>query len=306
MEYIVAIKYSKDLLANVTDVMYGWMSFEQDAHNYTIKVAKKDNNQILYGLDAAHFTIDYITKNYPAPYTLCLSGGVDSQAMLYAWHTSGKSYNTMSVIYNVDMNLHDLQTLDEFSTQHSIKINYVDFDLLNFYQTDYLDYVHQYKCGSPHFCTFMKFSELVKEGTVLFSGNPLIKNNYRFFGTNELGLYRYGQISGRNIVAGFFLETKEIAYSFQTPNLFSDETKGHIARSKIESYRYSGYPVISQKEKITGFEKIKDYYDANYSHLVTTKDKLYRGYNGSMRTYDLLLRNKYERLYNDKYNMVFL
>lgn len=283
------------------------MSFEEDPNNnYKITVSKPDNNSILYGLDAAYFTIDYIIANYPPPYTLCLSGGIDSQAMLYAWHSSGKAYNTMSIVYNKDMNLHDLQTLIEFSKLHGIEINYVEFDLLGFYQTDYLDYVHKYRCGSPHFCAFMKFSEIVQEGTVLFSGSPLLKNNSRLFGTNELGLYRYAQVSQRNIVPGFFLETKEIAYSFITPDTFNDNTKGHIARPKIESYRYNGYPVISQKDKITGFEKVKDYYDIHYTYLVTTKDKLYRGYNGSTRTYDLLLRNKYERLYFDKYNMVFV
>lgn len=285
--------------------MLDWIIVEElDNCSYLLTVSKKDKDQSIHGLAAAHYTIDYICNNYPPPYTLCVSGGVDSQAMLYAWHTSGKSYNTMSVVYNNGMNDHDLQTLVEFSQLHNIKINFVDFDLLNFYQTDYLEYVHKYRCGSPHFCAYMKFSELVNEGTVLFSGTPTNKNLNKLFGTNELSLYNYAKISGRNFVPYFFLETKEITYSFAHPPKFSDDTIGHISRDKIERLRYNGYPVISQKVKITGFEKVKDYYDNNFAHLVTARDKLYRGFNGSMRVYDLLLRNKYERLYPDKYSYI--
>lgn len=285
--------------------MIDWILIEENNNFYNIKIPKVNEITAKYGLDAAHYNIDYITKNYPPPYTLCLSGGVDSQAMLYAWHTSGKSYNTMSVRYNNDLNDHDLQTLVEFSTIHNIKINYVDFDLLKFYETDYLDYVHKYRCGSPHFCAYMKFSEIVQEGTVLFSGTHTKPNFKTLFGTNELGLYRYGKISKRSIVPYFFLETKEIAWSFKVPKIFSEETKGHISRGKIERFRYNGYPVISQKVKITGFEKVKDYYDIHYSHMVKPQDKL-QGLNKSTRTYDILLRNKYERIYDDKYQQVMV
>ncbi len=282
--------------------MFDWIKVEEDNCFYKFTLPKRDLNQTLYGLAAAHYNIDFICRNYPAPYTLCISGGVDSQAMLYAWYTSGKPYNTMSVKYNTDMNRHDLETLEEFSQIHNISINYVDFDLLNFYQTEYLDYVNKYKCGSPHFCTYMKFSEIITNGTVIFSGTAPNPNFTKLFGVNELGLYRYAKISGRSVVPFFFLETKEMAYSFIEPIHLSEETRGHISRNKIERYLQNGYPVISQKVKITGFEKIKDYYDIHFSDQVTAQDRLYRGFNGSQRVYDLLLRNKYERKYPDKYS----
>lgn len=283
--------------------MFDWISIEENNNYYKLTIPKFAVPK-LYGIDAAHFNIKYITENYPPPYTLCLSGGVDSQAMLYAWHTSLHKFNTLSVKYNHDMNHHDLRTLEEFSQQNNITINYLNFDVLNFYDTEYEQYVHRYKCGSPHFCVYMKFSEMVNEGTVIFSGTPFKPSSRLLFGPNELGLYRYAKLSGKNFVPSFFLETKEMAHGLLQPSTYSENSLGHIARHKIETYWHNGFPVISQKTKITGFEKIKDYYDIHYRHLVTVQDKLYGGINKSTRTYDQLLRNKYERLYPDKYDII--
>lgn len=196
------------------------------------------------------------------------------------------------------MNFHDLDTMKIFSKQHNIKINYIDFDVLSFYNNDYFNYVGKYRCGSPHICAYMKMSELVTGGTILFSGNYLDFGVDEFIDRNNWGLFKYADITKRAFVPYFFIETMELAWSFQKIN---------NSLIKYQVYQDNGYPVIPQKQKTTGFEKIKEYYD-NIQININPKDKLERlPHQGSKRNFDILFRNKYEYKYRkDKFQVKFI
>jgi len=285
--------------------MLKWIDIQQNNNDFFISIPRKKSN--LSALDAAHYTIDYIVKNYPKPYFLFLSGGVDSQAMLYSWHTSGVSYEPISVTYNNLMNSHDLETLSIFSKKNNIQINYINFDVLNFFKNEYFDYVDKFRCGSPHICTYMKISELVSGGTAIFSGSYMNYYNPNFVDKNNWGLYKYALATKRSIVPYFLIETLELAYSIKTKipatqiNLYYNE-----GNKKSKIYQCNGFPVIGQNEKITGFEKIKEYYDT-LNIPFSIQDTLERlPLQSSNRNFDILLRNKYEYKYRqDKYEISF-
>ncbi len=287
--------------------MLDWINVKQNCFDYYLTY--KRIYVPISPLEAAHLTVKYITERYPPPYTLMLSGGVDSQATLYAWHTSGVEFKTLSAIYNENLNNHDLQTIIEFSKQLNIDINFINFDLFNFLFTEHESYVHKYRCGSPHMTTFMKISEHITEGTVIMSGNfilpgqqvlPITKNNF--------ALYRYAKENQKSMVPFFFLETDQLAFSFDKYGVFINPrtvpgNQQPMVDTKVNLYHKGGFPVISQNQKLTGFEQVKNYFDANFKHLVTLQDKLsITPQVSSKRTFDLLLRNKYElRYYADKY-----
>jgi hypothetical protein len=271
-------------------------------------------------LEAAYYTIDYIHKNYPSPYTLMLSGGVDSQAMLWAWHNSAKDYLTYSGVYNNGLNESDLCTLREFSSIRNIPVNFVDFDLLKFLKEEHLSYVEKYRCGSPHMTAFMKMSEMIAEGTVIMAGNfwNYWSPEVNIIDKNNFALYRYAEITERPMVPFFFCETQELAFSFKykanlpTPENLAiksiverDHTPNSISYArKVKLYQDYGFPVLRQEKKLTGFELVKDYYDKHHAQDVTISDKLSRiqGKQRSNRVFDLLLRNKYElKFLKDKY-----
>lgn len=291
--------------------MIDWVKVRQENNDFFFHYKNYTPVGIL-PKQAALDTIDYIQKNYPPPYTLMLSGGVDSQAMLYAWIISGVPFRTFSGRYNGNANQQDLRTLDCFAKNFSIQINYVDLDVLQFFQTEYVDYVNKYRCGSPHILTFIKMIEMITEGTPILAGNfctgdapgrPLVdKNNF--------ALYRYSLHAKKPLVPFFFTETRELYYSF-----YEQERKRRLIRNfdvkdpvaiymnKVDTYQRNGFPVIPQEYKMTGFESIKDYYDKHFSHLVTPQDRIARNQTQkSNRTFDLLLRNKYELKFDaDKY-----
>jgi len=251
-------------------------------------------------LQSANHTINYIVKNYPAPYTLYVSGGVDSQAMLYAWLMSGVPFNTFSGVYNKTLNDYDLETLDIFSKQHNLKINYHDFDLISFLENEHEYYANQYHCGSPQVTTFMKMADLTTEGTVIFSGQCIGKGrNQDLYGVpdrNNLSLYHYGIKANKSIVPFFFNETEELAYSMDMmrPEFWAVHVCGSYT-DKVAAYQYYGFPVNPQKTGVNGFEKLKEMYDTNPPRLPTIQDRLERRpFQKSTRNFDLLYRNKYE------------
>lgn len=282
--------------------MIDWVTVKNFKNDYLINYSKKRSIKIA-ALDAAIFTIDFIHKNYPPPYTLFLSGGIDSQAMLYAWLKSGKEFNTFSGIYNFNLNAHDLENLQVISTIWNVDINFRQFNLFKFLQTEYNHYANLYRCASPHICGYMKMSEMVEQGTAIFSGNYVYNN--MFIDRNNFGLYKFAKISNKNMVPFFFMETEEVAYSFDH-NIndiknFSSEQEGYAHKVKI--YQENGFPVIPQPVKSTGFEKIKEYYDLNFENPYKNKLQYYlTGKQQSTRIFDLLYRNKNEYIFSkDKY-----
>lgn len=285
------------LAACLADVMIDWVDIKNHGDDYYINVPK-----ISYDTKSVHEeaqnNIKHIIENYPPPYTLCVSGGIDSQCMLYFWKKSGYPYQAISFKYNFELNKHDLETLYLFSEQNSIKINYIDFDLLSFYNNEYHMYTEKYRCGSPHICTYMKFSDYVNQGTIIYSGNFISKRQNFFLHRNCFGLYKFAKIENRNIVPYFLCETKNFAYSL-------NELAGY---KKHENYLLNDIPIIPQDQYYSGFEEVKNYYDQHYKCKVTLSDKISKNPDQvSNRTYDLLLRNKYEvKFSKDKYVVRFI
>ena len=256
-------------------------------------------NKLLASNEATKLTVETIINNYPSPYHLMISGGVDSQAMLYAWKLYGRDYIPVSVVYNDDMNTHDLETLAIFAEREKIEVTYIDFDLLKFYETEYDDLCKKYQCISPHFGAHLGMTQTLT-GTCIFSGDCLGIESAAV-GNNNLCLLRASK--ERSIVPYFFLHTPEIAYCInyhryimQDLTVSEDDTE---YETKVKIWTQLGFPVIAQPQKFTGFEKIKDYYDETYGHLITPKIRLKYAKKPSTRAYDLLLRYPYEKKYSN-------
>jgi len=268
-----------------------WVRFENTNNQITLDFTANVND--MFPVDAGIYTVNYIVENYPPPYTLMLSGGIDSQAMLWAWHMSGHKFNTLSARYNHNLNDYDLKNIEEFSSLYHIPITFINFDLFGFLDNEYDNWATEYHCSSPQICVHMKIASLVDSGTRIFSGNYIV-NSMVPIDYTQLGIKRYSEISNTSIVPFFFLATPELAYSFEKiVQQLSSTTDGYIHDTKC--YHLGGYPVIPQDQKYTGFEKVKDYYDQHYMNLITPKHKLMISRNISRRVFDLLLRHPYEK-----------
>jgi hypothetical protein len=273
---------------------FGWgSSFNPEFDKYSklyIDIANiKYTKQSL--LEVSKKVIDQITSTYPEPYYLMVSGGIDSQALLWCWLNSGKKFTPISIRYigapeyKEVLNQHDLDELETFSAHHELNITYVDFDVINFLEKDLETYAINYQCTSPQICTHMKMSELITDGTVIFSGNFM--NNAFLYTYTILGLKRYADITKRNFIPFFFLQDNVLAGLAGSPLEYQNDYE-----SKVEFYKDLGVPVVPQKNKQTGFEEIKDYYDTRDDLVITTTDRLRYASRPSKRKFDIIFRYK--------------
>lgn len=234
-----------------------------------------------------------ITANFPGPYSLMGSGGIDSQAMIYAWERSGVPYTIYHYTYD-DLNDKDTQAIRKFVEKLGIesKIIYQNFKVLDFLESTQLtDLAKEIDCVSPQILTHCSLIAKTP-GTVVLSGNFL--NGYNAYINYSIhGLQRYTERVKNNVVPFFFLQTPELAYSFYNigKNIIVGADKPDYMTPdyylRWKTYQGAHFKVYPQTNKKTGFEKIKDLYD---SAKVEGKLKLKYGNMPSQRPFDYLFR----------------
>ncbi len=244
----------------------------------------KDDIIVSSPIIESHKAIQKITETHKGPYTLLASGGVDSQAMLYAWKTSGIAFSV--VHYSYGNNTEDGNTLKEFCSIHNIEYEIRYFDVEKFIKSvEYVEMAKKYDCASPHILTYMKLVSMHDE-TCIMAGNYLHKYtgslNYTI-----LGLDRYRQISKENFVPFFLCCTPELAYSFTQyyDNITYKITDGYYR--KVLAYQLSEFPIISQSSKLSGFEAFKDKYD---TRKIDSRIRLKWAGMPSKRQFDIIYR----------------
>ena len=270
------------------------LAFRVDARNIvkTYKPALEESLNLIYK----------IRDTLPPPYYLMLSGGTDSQAMLYAWHKSGIPYIPVSFRYNKYYNTHDLNNLYTYSKNLGVEVKFIDIDYFKFLENDLIKYATDYVCNSPQITFHMKFVEHINDGTCIFSGNPMDvflappEERLEFFETpltyTVLGLERFRQRTGRSLVPYFFQSCPKLAYSF---GISFYNSKNIVAKYRLRdnalkflAYIDSGFKVVSTA-KFSGFEKFKYFFD-NKPVSFSFQDKLFFSKFPSPRTFDLLFR----------------
>lgn len=231
-----------------------------------------------------------IVANYPAPYTLLVSGGIDSQVMLYAWKKSGIEFN--AVHYTYGTNTADKDSVVEFCALNDIKLDIRFFDAKKFIRSKKLvKMAKRYDCTSPQILTYIEFTKKHPE-TCVMAGN-FIQPEAAGINWTIYGLERFSQLDKPNFIPFFLLSTPRLAYSFYHLDIkfkyemFSKTGEKDDYISKTKSYLAAGFPVIPQKQKFTGFEEIKESYDS-----VEVPGMLRMKWSGmpSKRPFDILFR----------------
>lgn len=238
--------------------------------------------------------INKIYHKYPAPYTLMVSGGIDSQAMIWCWKQTQVAFNVVTIRY-VDhdgtiLNNHDISNVESISSTYKIDVQYIDFNIIEFLEKYLLEYATKYQCTSPQITTYMCMSEMIPTGTVLFSGDFLATAAYNY---TIYGLKRYADITRRNVIPFFLLHDAELA-TVLTREYKGNETdflRNKPYLKKVNAMKKIGIPVIPQPRKYSGFEKVKDLYDNRYD-LITPRDRLKFSNMPSKRLFDVIFRYK--------------
>lgn len=269
------------------------------------KMAPPSDNPVATAVETVH----KITKTHPGPYYLLVSGGIDSQCMLWAWKQSGVPFKAVSMRYMSrdilePLNMHDIGNLAEISKQFDVKVEFKDFYMLDFLEdrAELEEYAIKYSSNSPQILAYIKMTELIEGGTVLFSGN--FGDGIMSYDTGVFGLHWFSKV--RSVIPFFLSHDAEIAGSIGTIKYDPKEKlkvpaeyEGNLTETQrfIKNYRAGkylrelGYPLVVPKAKFSGFEKVKDVYDTRPG-LVTAIDRIKYSSMPSRRIFDLHFRYK--------------
>ena len=269
-----------------------WVKIDNDFLDFTVD---RFNETVNDPLAAAIEAVNDIVNNYPKPYNLLASGGIDSQAMIYAWKQSKHEFNVYSFRYNKNYNLHDIETLEIFCERENIDYQIVDFDYIAFLEQEHDTIAKKYKCSSPQITMHIKMASFL-QGTRVYSGN-FLGFNITNLSCAIMGLYRFSNTDeGKNVIPYFFLHTPELAYSFRNIKAM-DNSESYERR--VQQYQVGGFPVIPQEKKLTGFEKFKEHYDSHQYVLMDKTNRMRYHDKPSHRPFDWLFRYPYEKMFGD-------
>ena len=234
-------------------------------------------------LEIAHEVCWDIYNRYPKPLTLMVSGGVDSQAMAYAFKTAGVPVDYIMAFYNDGVNDDDIFSTS-FYNFYSIPVELIGLDIVNFHENMLFEWAKTYENNSPHILSHCKIASLVIEGTVISSGSVVTKQNHGQMDYSVFGLERYSRTSGQSMIGYFFTHDPCLMWSMR--DLVSSNKDFYQA--KVDIYRQAGFPVVPQPVgKRHGFENLKILYDGK---PVPSKTRLRYADKPSARPYDLLFR----------------
>lgn len=269
-----------------------WVKIENDLVDFTVAHFKET---VKDPLAAAVEAVNHIVNNYPKPYNLLASGGIDSQAMIYAWKQSKHEFKVYSFRYNENYNLHDISTLELFCERENIDYQIIDFDYLAFLEQEHDIIAKKYKCSSPQITMHIKMASFL-QGTRVYAGN-FLGIRVATLSCPIMGLHRFSNTDeGKNVIPYFFLHTPELAYSFRNIKEI-DNTDGY--KKRVQQYQVGGFPVIPQERKFTGFEKFKEHYDS-HTDVLEDRNNLLNFYGkASRRPFDWIFRYPYEKMFGD-------
>lgn len=222
---------------------------------------------------------------------LCLSGGLDSQAMLSAFSESGVPFKACFFRFNDNLNGHELASLFDFCDAFNIDIEVIDFDILDFFESGkFYDVAVLSKTNSPLFAAHAWMAEKT-DGFPVISGQawsiqrdfgrirnlvtPEVfeKNMIYIPSLKEYAVSNYLSIKGRECTSHFFHKEKKMVRAFWSNPYwlnYANIAKFNSAyeyQHKYFAYLSSGFPLMapSRMAKLTGFERVHLHYQKKYN-----------------------------------------
>jgi hypothetical protein len=237
------------------------------------------NNTLQYRINAAKASAAQLGTNP----VLCLSGGVDSQAMIQCWQEAGLKFDVAIMEFENNLNQHDVSVALAYCNAHGIEPIILKLNVIQFLTRDCIEFGTVYKCASPHFITHYQMFDMLRDlgyTGICCGGTAFARNHAEWGPVPSAAQSNYIEYSNRNNfpVIGNFLgydpalcwsmalltPEHDVEWVTQQPRVVS-ETNAVRYAAKILGYRNHGFDIIPQENKYTGFELIKDYFAEKFN-----------------------------------------
>lgn len=266
-----------------------WLTFPDPTNNllkridYTVNLPldffndlKFDKDSLLqYRIDAANNAAATLGDNP----VLCLSGGIDSQAMIQCWQEAGLKFDVAVLVFNNELNSHDTEFAKLFCEKNNITFKEIHINVIEYLVREHYIQAEKYHCTSPHFSTHYKMFDMLREMgyTGICCGGQAFAKDETIWGpclsAAQINYLEYSRINQFPIIGNFLGYDPNLCWSIAilTPSEFKWEVSAHDSLNDATQKRYSakaegyirhGFDIIPQEAKFTGFEKVKEYFAA--------------------------------------------
>lgn len=217
---------------------------------------------------------------------LCLSGGVDSQAMIQCWQEAGLDFDVAILVFDRELNRQDVDHARLYCSVNNITPVEIPLNIATFLTIENYDYGLKYKCSSPHFNTHYKMFNVLREmgytGVCAGGVYPYVlsKKWVNPLSMASINFVEYSRVTDYPAMGNFLGYSPELAWtlgmlSFVDPDVLLNDPAQHRAsvtmqeRNQMADVRYAdkiasmtrhGFNIIPQSQKFTGFELVKDYF----------------------------------------------
>ena len=228
-------------------------------------------------------TADIIYKEYGKDFVVMFSGGTDSEIVLRAYKSIGITPRAVFIRFVGDYNKADLEKAIQITNELDIKLEIMNFDIINFYRNGIArEFASELQCSQMAYLSV--YYHIAKLGVPAVMGGEMLlkravnKNGSRWFycfRENEDGsAIRFSKKFNIPLVNEWFSYTPEMmGYYLEHPTiqkLISDKHNGKMASvSTKNSVLYQYMPELMKKIKTHGFEKLLGFNGETYASLST-------------------------------------
>lgn len=242
-----------------------------------------DSSSLLrYRIDAAKASAEQL-GNKPV---LCLSGGIDSQAMIQCWLEADIKFEIAIGAFNNNLNEQDVTHAKMFCNKLGLNPIIIDIDVLNFLTRENHEFGEKYRCTSPHFNTHYKMFDILRgmSFTGICLGGTAFARSKESWGPAptpaQMNYVEYAKLNQFPIIGNFLGYDPKLCWSialltpphsaewYNTVSASNSQLLNDTAlryEAKILGYRNHGFDIIPQDQKYTGFELVKEYFAEKFN-----------------------------------------
>lgn len=230
-----------------------------------------------------------IAESTSEPLWLCLSGGVDSECMAWAFLREQVPFRVAILRFKNELNWFDISHAVDFCQRQGLSFEFFDLDVDEFYEGgSHQKFATEFRCTSPQLTAHLSLLERIPGFPVLAWNATAVL--YRADGKITFGFpsdlyfcyFRFLRRAQKPGVPFFFLYTPELIYSFLHDPRIQDlifRPRAGISYNyqlKCDVYRSGGFPIAPRENKWTGFEEVKRHFSLKYGEDETAFDRHFR------------------------------
>lgn len=275
--------YNNHLKYYIGDKLYGYRN--DPCEKYSVEVGKIDHDHFKKSswVNEQYRTADIIRKQYGKEFALMFSGGTDSEIVLRSFLKIGTKPRIFFIRFKNGFNHSDYLEALEISKSLNIKLETIDFDIIDFYQSGQAkEFSIELQCRQIAYLTIyyhIKNLQLpsVMGGEMLFQRNVSIKGGkwyYCFRENQDASAIRLSLKYNIPLVNEWFSYTPEMMlYYLNHPKinqLITDRYNYKISSVSTKNEILTEYfPEVKKREKTHGYENLLGFNMETFRQLIS-------------------------------------